>query len=73
MDLSHSRPHRVFDRAPEKPFRKFLSSVERVLANVIDSRSQDRGPAPSVQSGDARKLPLDDSSVYLVFDFAPIP
>lgn len=71
MDLSHSRPHRVFDRAPEKPFRKFLSSVERVLANVIDCRSQDRGPAPSVHSGDARKLPLDDSSVDLVLTSPP--
>ena len=27
MDLSHSRPHRKFKRAPAKPFRKFLSAV----------------------------------------------
>src|SRR6266446_7222233 len=30
MDLSHSRPHKVFAYAPSKPFRKFVSAVRRV-------------------------------------------
>jgi hypothetical protein len=35
MDLAHSRPHKSFDRAPAKPFKKFLESVERVTKNCI--------------------------------------
>ena len=44
MDLSHSRPHKVFKRAPQKPFRKFLSAVDRVAANCVDKRAFHRGP-----------------------------
>lgn len=71
MDLSHSRPHRVFERAPAKPFRKFLSAVERVLENTIDSKSESRGPAPSIHEGDARQLPLNSNSVDLVLTSPP--
>ena len=44
MDLSHSRPHRKFKRAPAKPFRKFLSAVDRVATNCVDGRSRDVRP-----------------------------
>lgn len=71
MDLSHSRPHRVFETAPEKPFRKFLSAVERVVTNALDRRSRGRGPAPCIRSGDARALPLSDGSVDLVLTSPP--
>jgi hypothetical protein len=71
MDLSHSRPHRSFDTAPEKPFNKFLSSVERVIANGIDMSMSGRGPRPTVKIGDARKLPLQDKSVDLVLTSPP--
>jgi hypothetical protein len=71
MDLSHSRPHRVFEHAPEKPFRKFRSAVERVVANIIDRKSCGRGPTPSIRTGDARALPLSDNSVDLVLTSPP--
>jgi hypothetical protein len=71
MDLSHSRPHRTFEYAPEKPFNKFLSAVERVLANGIDRRTPGRGPAPSIRLGDARSLPLHNQSVDLVLTSPP--
>jgi hypothetical protein len=71
MDLPHSRPHRAFDRAPTKPFRKFLTAVENVLANTIDRRSRGRGPAPAIQIGDARTLPLANGSVDLVLTSPP--
>ena len=71
MDLSHSRPHRAFGRAPEKPFSKFLSAVERVLTNGIDKRSPGRGPAPSIRVGDARRLQLANNSVDLVLTSPP--
>jgi DNA modification methylase len=71
MDLSHSRPHRVFEHAPGKPFRKFRSALERVVANIIDRKSRGRGPTPSIGVGDARALPLSDNSVDLVLTSPP--
>ena len=71
MDLSHSRPHRKFKRAPAKPFRKFLSAVDRVTANCINGRVRIRGPAAQVFEGDARHLDLRDGSVDLVITSPP--
>jgi hypothetical protein len=71
MDLSHSRPHRVFETAPGKPFNKFLDSVERVIANVIDQRTRDRGPQTNIKLGDARELKLPDCSIDLVLTSPP--
>lgn len=71
MDLSHSRPHRRFDRAPIKPFRKFLVAVERTVENCIDRKNSERGPAPRINIGDARNLPLSDASVDLVLTSPP--
>lgn len=71
MDLSHSRPHRAFARAPAKPFRMFLSAVERVVSNVVNKNSLCRGPAPSVCLGDARNMPVGSDSVHLVLTSPP--
>lgn len=71
MDLSHSRPHRKFKRAPTKPFRKFSSAVDRVTASCIDRRSRSRGPEARVYEGDARQLDLSDGSVDLVITSPP--
>jgi hypothetical protein len=71
LDLSHSRPHRSFDVAPEKPFNKFLSAVDRVLDNVVDTRDRERGPSPAVHLGDARSIPLPKESVDLVLTSPP--
>ncbi len=71
MDLSHSRPHRVFDVAPVKPFNKFLSAVERVVVNGIDESSANRGPKPTIKMGDARHLELPDHCVDLVLTSPP--
>ena len=70
-DLSHSRPHRKFKRAPVKPFRKFLFAVDCVVTNCIDSRSWTHGPATHVYEGDARVLDLRDGSVDLVITSPP--
>ena len=71
MDLSHSRPHRKFKRAPTKPFGKFLSAVDLVSTNCIDGRSLTRGPATHVYEGDARRLDIRDGSVDLVVTSPP--
>ena len=71
MDLSHSRPHRKFRRAPAKPFRKFLSAVDRVTTNCIDENSRPSSPAARVYEGDARHLELKDNSIDLVITSPP--
>jgi DNA modification methylase len=71
MDLSHSRPHKSFEKAPVKPFDKFLLAVDRVVANCIDNRSSGRGPATRTHEGDARALPLGNASIDLVLTSPP--
>jgi SAM-dependent methyltransferase len=71
MDLSHSRPHKAFDRAPIEPFYKFLIAVNQVLKNCIGGDQRDRGPAANVKLGDARKLPLADGTIDLVLTSPP--
>lgn len=68
-DLSHSRPHKTREIAPEKPFNKFLAAVERVVANCPDPT--DPNPATTVSLGDARKLPVEASCVDLVLTSPP--
>jgi len=71
MDLSHSRPHRAFETAPEKPFNKFMLAVERVISSSIDKKCPNRGTQPTIKMGDARKLELPDRSVDLVLTSPP--
>jgi hypothetical protein len=51
MDLSHSRPHKSFDRAPQKPFDAFSGAVAIVAKNCISSKTANRGPAAIVKLG----------------------
>lgn len=71
LDLAHSRPHKVFHKAPLKPLDNFLKSVDRVLQNCLSSREKRQGPAPSVQLGDARRLGLADETIDLVLTSPP--
>jgi DNA modification methylase len=71
MDLSHSRPHKSFNRAPVKPFRNFLITVKHVIENCIDKDSAGRGPASTIYEGDARDLPLANNSIDLVLTSPP--
>ena len=71
MDLSHSRPHKRFTRAPAKPFRGFLNSVERVVRNCIVTSSKNRGPSAWIRQGDARRLAVKSASIDLVITSPP--
>ncbi len=71
MDLSHSRPHRAFSRAPIKPFRRFISAVETVVANCPQVGSKKLGPIASMKQGDARKLGIEANSIDLVLTSPP--
>ena len=71
MDLSHSRPHKAFERAPVKPFDKFISAVEAVVSNCPQTGHQKNGPATIVRHGDARKLAINDGCIDLVLTSPP--
>lgn len=71
LDLAHSRPHRAFDRGPRKPFRFFMSAVERVIAGCVQTGTPNRGPVATIRRGDVRNLPLPDKSVDLVLTSPP--
>lgn len=71
MDLSHSRPHRVFAKAPTKPFNKFTNAVEIVIANAPQRGSSRKGPVATTKRGDARKLPISSGSIDVVLTSPP--
>jgi len=71
MDLSHSRPHKEFERAPVKPFRRFISAVETVVSNCPQSGSDSLGPTTVVKQGDARKMSVEANSIDLVLTSPP--
>jgi SAM-dependent methyltransferase len=70
MDVSHSRPHKVFDVAPIKPLKQYLPAVDAVLRRSPFS-AQENFPRATVQRADARMLPLGDESVDLVITSPP--
>lgn len=70
MDISHSRPHRVYDVAPARPFDCFLASVEKVLRG-IEAVNLGRDNRIKVGQGDARHLGITDESVDLVITSPP--
>lgn len=71
MDLSHSRPHKKFLRAPIKPFARFVSAVETVVSNCPQRGQGAVGPTSVVRRGDARNLDLDAGSIDLVLSSPP--
>ncbi|UPJ97394.1 hypothetical protein [Bradyrhizobium sp. 172] len=71
MDLSHSRPHKAFHRAPVKPFDGFPAAVSHVAKNCVSPDAQNRGPQPTTILGDARKLTAASNSFDLVLTSPP--
>jgi tRNA G10 N-methylase Trm11 len=71
MDLSHSRPHREFARAPIKPFNRFLGAVEAVITNCPKADLDAPEFVAEVKRGDARSLSIKDESIDLVLTSPP--
>lgn len=70
IDVSHSRPHRVYEKAPIRPFDRFIRSVNAVL-NGSPFKEEVRAARAKVKLGDARRLPLKDSSIDLIITSPP--
>lgn len=71
MDLSHSRPHRVFHRAPVKPFSRFFGAVQTVVANCPRLGVGQVGPPSVLREGDARCLAFSDDTFDLILTSPP--
>jgi SAM-dependent methyltransferase len=71
MDLSHSRPHKEFDHAPVKPFKRFLTAVQTVVSNCPQRGKDPVGPLATARHGDARKLDIPSGSIDLVLTSPP--
>jgi DNA modification methylase len=71
MDISHSRPHKVYDTAPVKPFDAFLKAVSRVVCNCPFPGDANDAPSPDIRHGDARALPVESASVDMVITSPP--
>jgi SAM-dependent methyltransferase len=69
-DVSHSRPHKSFNRSPVRPFDAFDVALKRVLTACL-FRGTYPGPKVRVWRGDARKLPLESDSIDLVITSPP--
>jgi len=70
MDVSHSRPHKMYERAPRKPLNDFEHAVRRILRACPFSAPITNSEA-SVSVGDARSLPLPACNVDLVITSPP--
>lgn len=71
MDVSHSRPHKVYDVAPVKPFDAFLKAVSTVASNCPFSVNANMAPSADIRHGDARALPIESASVDMVITSPP--
>lgn len=71
MDVSHSRPHRVYSVAPIKPFDKFLSSVAYIAKRIPFNNDFSGMPPAIIDRGDARSLPIESESIDMVITSPP--
>ena len=71
MDISHSRPHKSYDKAPINAFDHFERAIRQVMKASPFVGAQHNQPAASVQNADARELPLPNESVDIVITSPP--
>ena len=70
MDVSHSRPHKKYERAPKIALRHFEDEVNRITRACPFTRTA-QNPGANVQVADARRLPLADNSIDIVITSPP--
>ena len=71
MDVSHSRPHRVFDVAPYGAFERFIKAVNYITKAAPFKSAEAALPPAAVSAGDARKMPLKAGSIDLIITSPP--
>jgi DNA modification methylase len=71
MDVSHSRPHRKYEKAPVQPFDKFLYAVKHIIQKAPFLDGNILYTPAVVTKGDARSLPFSNRSFDLVITSPP--
>ncbi len=71
MDVSHSRPHREFTRAPFKAFSQFPNVLKAVLRAAPFKNQRRQLKSVTVKQADARAIPLKDRTVDIVITSPP--
>lgn len=71
MDVSHSRPHRVYQKAPVQPFEKYCIAVDYVAKHAPFRKGEGASFPTDIRHGDARNLPFEDNSFDWVITSPP--
>lgn len=71
MDISHSRPHKVYDQAPVRAFDQFSNAARSILKSAPFDSKNPLFPKAIIRKGDARRLPLENKSVDMVITSPP--
>jgi len=62
IDVSHSRPHKKYEKAPVSAFQQFIKSVESVLEKApFSQKNLFDLPMPKIVQGDSRALPFPNN------------
>lgn len=71
IDLPHSRPHRKIDKEVPDPLVMFPKRLQEVLKKLAPLAKVPLEKSLIVRNGDARCLPLQDSSIDLIVTSSP--
>jgi len=74
MDVSHSRPHKVYKIAPMRCFDVFEKAVGYIVKQSpfqVETESKRGYPSADVRFGDARALPVRSNSVDMIVTSPP--
>ena len=68
LDLAHTRPHRSFEKKPQKVLFEYQKKVQKIISQISSIANISSG---EVSYGDAKKLQLPDNSIDLVVTSPP--
>ncbi|MCL2649133.1 MAG: class I SAM-dependent methyltransferase [Phycisphaerales bacterium] len=71
MDVSHSRPHKKYEKAPIQAFDHFPRAVTQLLKSAPFLKGMSNQPPAIIQKADARDLPLRRDTVDVVITSPP--
>lgn len=72
IDLAHSRPHRPTDyKEPIRPLTHFLRAVRTIVDAAPFKTAEEGRPPASVRTADARRLPVESSTIDIVITSPP--
>lgn len=70
MDISHSRPHKSYTKAPINAFDHFQRAVKQIT-KAAPFTDREKLPQATVEDADARELPLPDETVDMIITSPP--